>query len=230
VATLTELRSRVVSAADAAGNLDVTNPTDQAYLDPLINSSLQRLHDVLTGMFQDYQITDGGTTQTITTIATPNFAVPTTVLKIRDVEWLGPTGVSLAQSLDTFAWAERNKILLDRSYCVAGSLVLIRPIDLAVGVYKTWWTPKFVTLVNGSDTYDAINGWEELTVVDVAMQIRDAMEKDVSLLSQRFEKLEQHVHEAASKRVSGRPSRVRRVKQTLWERLIAADLDPNKFQ
>lgn len=233
MAALVNMRTQAVREADALGNLSLADATDKAYVDSYLNSALQRLHDLLTGCFQDYQVTGASSVQ-ITSAATAQFALPNTagaplVLKVRDVEWLGTAGTSEATSLDPFAWTERNRIQLDRQYCVVGELVLIRPTTQAVGFYKLWYTPRYTNLVADGDAYDAINGWEELAIVDAAMRIRSDMEKDTSLLEKRYAGLLEHVMNAASKRVSSKPSKVRRVKRSLYERMLMADLDPDRW-
>lgn len=233
MATLVNMRTQAVREADALGNLSLADATDKAYVDSYINAGLQRVHDLLTGTFQDYQVTGGSNVQ-ITTVATPQFALPNTagaplVLKVRDVEWLGPSGVTEAVSLDPFAWTERNRIQLDRQYCVVGELVLIRPSAQSLGFYKVWYTPRFTPLVNDGDAYDAINGWESIAITEAAIQIKADMEKDASPLEAKLTRLMAQVMDAASKRVSGKPSKVRRVKRTLYERQLMADLDPDRF-
>lgn len=229
MATLLQMRTQAVREADAGGSLDITNATDKSYIDSYVNSACQRLHDILTGAFQDYQVT-GGSNQQITSTLTAQFSLPAgVVLKVRDVEWLGTSGTTEAVSLDPFAWTERNRIQLERQYCIVGDLVLIRPTAQSLGFYKVWYTPRFVTLAADGDAYDAINGWEELAVVDVAIRIKTDMEKDTSVLEKRYAGLLEHVMSAASKRLSSKPSKVRKVKKSLYERMLMADLDPDRF-
>jgi hypothetical protein len=225
MATLVNMRTQAVREADALGNLSLADAADKAYVDSYLNSALQRLHDILTGAFQDYQVTGASNSQ-VTSVASPQFALPSGVLKVRDVEYLGTAGTSSAVSLPLIAWTERNRQLNERAYCIAGANVLIRPARLSLGYYKVWYTPTFTTLVADGDAYDAINGWEELAIIDTAIRIRHDQEKDTSLLERRFEGLLEHVMTAASRRVSGLPSKVRRVKQSMITRLLRSEYDP----
>jgi hypothetical protein len=233
MATLVNMRTQAVREADALGNLSLADATDKAYVDSYINAGLQRLHDLLTGMYQDYQVTGAASVQ-ITNVATAQFALPNTAgaplaLKVRDVEWLGTAGTTEAVSLDPFAWTERNRIQLERQYCIVGELVLIRPAAQSLGFYKVWYTPRFTPLVADADAYDAVNGWESIAITEAAIQIKTDQEKDTTVQERKLDRLMSQVHEAASKRVSGKPGKVRRVKRSLYERMLMADVDPDRF-
>lgn len=227
--TLAVMREKVIAEAGAEGHLDPTDPDDAAYVDAFLNSALQSLHDLLAGAFQDYKLASAN--GTIASAAVAEFALPAgLVLKVRDVEWLGSAGTSPPVSLKSLPWMERNTHISDRRYCLAGEAILIRPTRLSIGSYKLWYTPRFVELVADGDTYDSINGWETLAVLDAAIRIRDnGMEKDASMLVARSQSLATEITEAASRRVTGSPSRVRMTKKSPLERLLMADLDPDRY-
>lgn len=231
MATLLEMRTQAVREADAEGYLNLADATDKAYIDSFLNAHLATLHDLLTSRFEDYQITGvTGQQVTVATTAGAQLNVPATAYKVRDVEYTGPGGTDEPISLGTFAWTERNRMVsMPRRYCVAGNLVLIRPITHAIGYYTIWHTPRFVKLTADPDTYDAINGWELLPILQSARAIKSGNGQDTSDLRDRIVALEAAIADAASKRVTGRPSRVRRHKLSYAERLILSELDPTRY-
>lgn len=233
MATLVNMRTAAVRRANALGYLSLSDSTDKAYVDALLNASLYTLHDLLTAKFQDYQLGDSASdsiTQQITSTASPSFAVPPKAYKVRDVEYLGAAGTNPPVSMPRIAWRERNNVLTERCFCVAGSSILIRPSAQSVGLYKTWYTPLYVPLVLDNDVYDAINGWEDIAVIDTAIAIVSDQERDTSDLEKRLAAKIDEVNTAALQRVSGAPSRVRKVKRRLEDSIILADLDPDRYR
>lgn len=217
-ALITTMRQRAVREADAVGVIDPTDAADKLYLDDyLVGAFLPALHDKLTLAFEDYQLTEASG-QTIASGA-DTVAVPSTMLKLRDVEFVPASGERV--SLNTIAWTERNTWRGERRYCVGGANIFVRPKTLAPGTYSIWHTPQFA-MTGAADTraYDAINGWEEWAVLMTAIQIKADQQQSTTVLERRLAALEAHIAAAARGRVSARPGRVRRVRRTVRDALI----------
>ena len=218
--SLSTMRTRAIRAADAEGTLNPADVTDQAYTDPIINSALGRLHDLLTETFEDYHLSISGvttvvspaTTFTLTSVSVSN------LLKLRSMERQRVDGTY--EDVPEISLSERNR-QRTRGYFLASSTIYLYPGTEAPGTYRLWYAPPFTPLANDSATYDTINGWEELAVVDAAMQFKFDMDKDAGQLERRYAALVAHIKGAAKPRNASGPRKVRHVQRRLRDRLLA---------
>ena len=222
--TLLSMRERVVRAADAEGTIDPANATDILYLNPIINSALGRLHEALTLAFEDYHLTVSS--QIVVSGASVSFTLAgasiTNLLKFRGLERLRSD--LKYDDVDRISLAERNRRIV-RGYFLASDTVFLYPGDKAAGTYRVWYTPAFTLLAADGSTYETINGWEEMAITDAAMQVKDGLEKDYSLLAQQYAKRIEDLTAIKAARSSGGPKKVRHVRWTLYDRLRSGDLD-----
>jgi hypothetical protein len=218
--SLVSMRARVVDRADALGYLSLSDATDKAYIDAILNSALARLHDTLTQAFEDYQLTISGAivVSSPASTFTLSSASITNLLKLRSLERLLSSG--RYEDVPSISVTERNRAQ-KLGYFLVGSTVHLFPASQAPNSYRLWYTPTFTALVNDGDTYEAINGWEELAVVDAARQVKDEAEKDVTILDKRYTELYRLIQEAARQRNAGGPKKVRKVRRTLVDRVLA---------
>lgn len=225
--TLLSMRERAIRAADAEGTIDPALAADKAYTDPIINSALGRLHDLLTESFEDYHlnvssavvVSGAATTFTLTSASITN------LLKLRSLE---RQRLDLKyDDVERISLGERNR-RIERGYFIAQDTVHLYPSEKAVGTYRVWYTPGFSLLVadtGPTGSYETINGWEEIAVVDAARQFKADLEKDTSELQRRYDELRAHVMNVAKQRNAHGPRKVRKVRWTIYDQLLSSDIE-----
>ncbi len=81
------------------------------------------------------------------------------------------------------------------------------PKDKAPGNYQLWYIPRATELVNDSDSFDGINGWEEYIIVDVAIKVLQKEESDVTVFALQKGELTKRI-EAMAERDNGSPEKI----------------------
>lgn len=226
---LVTMRAQALREADAEGHLDMTVTADKDRVTDYVNAGLERLWDILTSAFEDYHLTLSGSV----TIAggADSAALASDVLKVRFVEYWpsGVVGTGAPVDVEPMNIGERIRHTGIRSYYITAFTTLnVRPSADAPGVYRVLYTPQFVALQNDADAFQSVNGWHRWAVLDAAIKLRQDMDRDASLLVQRQGDMEKHIRSLASRRISGRPSKVRRVRKSMadWARDWA---DPSRW-
>lgn len=227
--TLGTMLTQALREADAEGHLDMAVAADRLRVVDYVNAGLEELHNLQTEAFEDYRVTRSGAI-TIAAGASSVATGLTTLLKVRFVEHWSSGVVDTGDPTDVepIAMAERNRYAGPRAYFFgdAGTLY-VRPVSEAPGVYSIWYTPEFTLLVADGDTFVAPSGWHRLAVLEAAIRLKGDMEKDASRLVDRKGKLEAKIKGLATRRISGRPAKVRRVRKTLLEKVREID-DPTR--
>lgn len=237
---LSTMLTQALREADAEGHLDMLVAADRLRVVDYVNAGLARLHDILTEAFEDYQLLFNAVGSPLT-IAAPNSSVQlstasiTNLLKVRFVEhWpSGTIEVGAPIDVEPLNVAERNRYTGPRAYMLSGTtggggVLRIYPTADAPGVYRLWYTPTFTLLVADGDTFPSINEWHRWGVLDAAIKLRQDMDRDASLLVQRQVDLTAHIKSIASRRISGRPAKVRKVRRSMSEWIRDA-YDPNRW-
>lgn len=159
----------------------------------MVNASCQQLYDKLIEAYgNDYEV---ATPFPITTDGiNDHYTLPTDFYKLLGVD-LQLSNTQAASSigwitLRKFNFAQRNQYTLPNIqtlwgrtnilYRLSGNQIWFIPLPMSAQPLRVWYIPRFVPLVNPTDSFDAINGWEEWVVNDVAMK---ALVKDESDLS-----------------------------------------------
>lgn len=219
--TLLSMRERVVRAADAEGTIDPTNAADKAYLDPIINSALGRLHEAMTLAFEDYHLTVSNAFVVSTSpVSLQTGPSVTNLLKLRSLERLRTDGKY--DDVPSISLADRNRAVELRFFLAGADSLYLYPAERLAGTYRLWYTPAFALLTadsGASGTYETVNGWEDMAICDAAMQVKDGLEKDYSLLAQQFSKREAQLEAIRGIRNSSGPKKVRHVRWTLRDSL-----------
>lgn len=70
------------------------------------------------------------------------------------------------------------------------------------------YTPVLARLVNGSDTFDGVNGWEEWVILDACIKALNKEESDVSVLMAQRQDIEAEITTMAGNRENAWPSRI----------------------
>lgn len=86
-----------------------------------------------------------------------------------------------------------------------------------------YYVPYATRLVNDSDAFDGINGWEEYVIRDATVELLNKEETDVSIHLNRMAQIEKEIEGLASDRDAGWPERIvdvsqrgRRVGASAW--------------
>ncbi len=170
---LTELRAR-------GGYRRSTSLTD-AVLTPFLNSGIAEVHDLIVKHNPDFLVTSVDLTMT-SGIAT--VALPSTFYKSRGVELVeGSNRTRLRQfqiEEETFideatAWDSGSGSSTPRYMLQAGNLRFV-PVPSSAMTIRLWYLPHATKLSLGSDTYNGVNGHEDL-VYEHALRLCKARDR-----------------------------------------------------
>jgi len=195
--TLTSLIAQVRQRADMQNTTFVTDAEITTY----INSGCQDLYDILLKKFEDYYtisatvVTDG---------IADTFALPADFYKLIGVDYLLN---GLSQPMDRFNFIDRHKYRYNAQlirYRIIKNSLKFTPIPPAQNI-TVWYAPAFTPLAVGADTFDGINGWEDIVVVDAAMKCLKKEESDISQLLIEKQELTAKIEEMANNRDQGNP-------------------------
>ena len=212
MSTLSELRTRARRLADAVGN----NFFSDAEVDDYINTGLGELHDILVTKFEDYYVSSISFNLTADTSEYTLSAIGLNNLyKLM--------GIDLAQGSETvrvprYSFQERNTykssqaLYSDRGhtnhrYSLTGNKLNFIPTPTSTDAVTVWYVPKFVKLVNDSDSVDGSvsSNWEDYAVVSAAIRMRQKEETSTTSLEREHDKISLRIGEAARNRDAGEP-------------------------
>ena len=213
--TLTTLQQRVQRRVNLEG---ATTFLTTAELTDNINESIAHCYDLVRKAFGDdyyraaysFSVTSG----------VSSYALPADFLDVISVDiQLSPTSIISAKR---YTERERNIYRWFPTGWVFGQPVFYRlvggninfipnpsgPFTITVN-----YVPAATKLVNGSDTFDGINGWEEFVVLDAAIKcaIKDQRYDLVQILQGERARQEQRILDLAPERNAGEAERVQDV-------------------
>lgn len=124
-----------------------------------------------------------------------------------------PTGW---RDVKAFNFHDRNKIAVPGTvlpiqsngevrYRVWGPSLVLRPVPTGTIAMQLWWTPQTIAMSATTDSFDDVNGWSELIVLDTAIAIKDKEESDTSVLQNDRQRMVQRITEMAPNRDAGDP-------------------------
>lgn len=96
----------------------------------------------------------------------------------------------------------------DVRYRIFDGNISLRPAPSGVTNCKLWWTPQTIAVSATTDSFDDVNGWSELIVLDASIAIKDKEESDTSVLQNDRQRMVQRITEMAPNRDSGDPMTV----------------------
>jgi hypothetical protein len=220
VTTLSTLTANAMDRADMVNSNYISASQWTNY----INASIQELYDLLTSKYEfyymkvpAYQFTTDGTSQF--------YSMPTDFYKLYGVDLIlfpnaGNNPISFI-TLKNFPFAERNKYAIPNyqtyfgvtnlQYCLTQTTpaqLMFIPIPAGGQVIQIWYCPRFTPLVNGTDTFDGINGYEEYVIIDAAIKARIKEESDVQELLMAKAAMVARIESIAANRDAGAPSRI----------------------
>lgn len=157
------------------------------------NSSLKNLYDKLIEAYgADYFVQ---TAYSFTTDGTNDaYDLPDDFYKLLGVDLqLSPSAASSSIGWITiwrFNFAARNQWTLPNIFTLWGRTNLVyrlragkiwlQPLPAGGQTLRLWYAPAFQNLVNDSDTFDGVNGWEEWVINHVAKKALTKDESDTS--------------------------------------------------
>ena len=217
--SLATITSRAQSLADMI-NDNFVSTTEWTFW---INSAAQDLYDKLTQADPErymnvYQFTSQPNTQ--------SYALPSDFYKLLRVDAVyGTANLPLFYTLRKFSLLEEDSYQFPiyniagpvYRYRLRGNNLWITPGPLQATTMNLWYTPVFTQLVNQTDTFDGINGWEQYVVLQTAVH---ALQKegatDPSFLVAEMEKWEQKIKALELERDSSFPEQTIDVMRGPW--------------
>ncbi len=207
--SLTDMRTRARRYADMEQSQFVTDAEVDAYL----NDSLADLYDQLVAAYgEDYYMTS----QVVTTIAgVASYTLPTAFYKLAGVVRVDQN-VSPERNLGTLnRWERQELFATDNSldfnyprYRIVANTIQFSPPPAGGLTIRVFYIPVSPLLVNGTDTFDGINGFEDWAVLDTAIKMGDKEEMDTSALRARKERIERRIMDMGANRDANEPARV----------------------
>lgn len=182
----------IITAAKQRADLVNSNFISASEWQNMANASLQNLWDKLVETYgSDYEVQN---TFAITTDGTNDaYALPTDFYKLLGVDLQLSGSVSQVYGWVTiwrFNFSQRNQWTLPNvttlwgrtnlRYRLRGGNIWFAPLPAGGQSLRLWYAPRFTPLVNDSDSFDGVNGWEEWAINDIAMKALTKEESDLS--------------------------------------------------
>jgi len=179
-------------------------------LDSMINTNIRKLYDKLVTAYgeeyfsrsTDFSTVSGTDSYSLAAKGISNF------LKLRGVDLV--LASDYIRPIERFGFKNRNRWLgssyWDRNnwrsilYRLMGGNLIFRPIPLGVYTVRVWDIPAFTSLSAVTDTFDGINGWEDLVILRTAKTMLDKEESDVSTLMDEIQMEEQRLDSVIANR------------------------------
>lgn len=211
--TLQQVRDDAAARADMTVTASTFVTITQANV--WVNLAIAELRDIMIAEMGDDWLATVSTPAAI--IAnTDRYTLPTDCYKALGVDVSMDNQVTW-QSLERFEFSERNKFATSSvwggllpAYRLFGTQVMFRPIPATgIGVYyRIWHIPTITRLVNDSDTFDFVHGWDDWVACRVAIRMLVKEESDTSALVADLALIQQRIIGAVRHRDAGTPKRV----------------------
>jgi len=227
--SLQQLRLMSQQKADRVNSNFVTLPEWNSY----INLASDELYDLITTVYEDYQVHDPvyftttGNTSTyplpdgITTFQDKqgNNIVPPPIYKLAGVD-LGlnnaPNGFVTVQK---YNFIDRNRYIFPNTsstiygvfglqYRLVGNSIRFIPQPASSQPIGIWYVPRRAQLLEENDVTDGYNGWTNYIIARAAKYALDKEESDTSKLDVEIAYLKQRIEESAPNRDEGQADTV----------------------
>lgn len=182
----------------------------------MVNASLQQLWEkIIEAYGSDYEVQ---TPYSLTTDGTNDrYALPSDFFKLLGVDLQLTSGTAAGWvTIWRFNFAERNRWSLPNlrgivgrgnlRYRLLGGDIMFTPLPLAGQTLRLWYVPAFTPLVNASDAFDGVNGWEEWVINDVAMKALIKEESSIDDLMRMQSIQEDRLQSIVENRDAGAPA------------------------
>lgn len=216
---LSDILTLIRQRSNMENNFFITD----AELTTYTNASLAELDGIMVRDYEEYRLNsfqailpNDGTSNII--------SIPSNMFKLRGVDYqnLGQ-GQPQWYTLSEFQFPERNRennILnnivspwgkLKLSFRLADVGIIIQPQTQAGGVFQVWYTPKYINLVQLTDTLNIqmdCQSWVEYAVVDCCIKIFNKQNLDPSGFLAEKQALHTRIVSEAKNRDSSGPKRM----------------------
>lgn len=220
--TLLDLRNLVRQRSNMEKNYFVSD----AELTSYINNSLAELDDILITEYEDYRV---NTFQAYLPPDASNniISVPSNFYKLRGVDFSKDDQPNRWYTLYPFQLTERNRNNntlnnmiapwgnMRLSYHLSDAGIIIEPAQSCGGKYQIWFVPKFLQLVEDTDTLTIqmdTQAWIEYVAVDCCIKVFNKQNMDPSGFMAEKAALKQRIVSAAKNRDAAAPKRVANVR------------------
>jgi hypothetical protein len=214
VVTLQQLMDRARQRADQVNSGFVTD----SELISWINVYKREYEDLLVRTFgADYSATSATFSATANT-ENYNLSALTagTFYKLQGLDVADSTSPTGWRDVRAFNFKDRNKIVVPGTvlpiqsngqvrYRVWGPNLVLRPVPTSTINMKLYWTPQTVAMSATTDSFDDVNGWSELIVLDAAIAMKDKEESDTSVLQGDRQRMVMRITEMAPNRDASDP-------------------------
>jgi len=205
--TLETLRTQAKQRSD----LTKSRFIDDAEWNNIINLVAAELYDLLVATAEDYYTIPGSVTVDGNQ---DSVALPSNLYKLIGVDYL--LG-GLKTPMDRFMFRDRLSYQYQGfqtlRYRLVGSTLYFTPRPPAQ-TFDLWLVPKMEPLVNDTDTFDGVNGFEEYIILGSAIMALIKEESDPSGLMALQAAVKQRIIDMAPNRDQGLPERVTDVNTT----------------
>ena len=206
--TLASLKEQILQQA----NMEETQLIGDAELVGYINSSIAELHDILVQVYNgDYFQKD----YSFTTVTNQDkYDLPADFYKLVGVDYvLGPRQIVVLNRFnfrdrfkdETFAFYSFQGFRTNIRYRLEKDSIRFNTVPDAGKSMRLWYIPCATKLVNDSDTYDGINGYEEYVINDCVIKCLIKEESDVSVQMARKQAFIFRIQSAADNRDTAAP-------------------------
>lgn len=195
--TLLQMRTSIQLEGGWENSADIT-PT---LLNDFINRAVKRVWNVLKTKRNDMLVTRGNLA---TVIGVDVVALPIDFYQLRKLE--------IADTSAPSGWRRLRMVDLDVSHLYAqlfgkkyryrmeGASLVLHPTPQAIETLRMFYIPTAPVLIADSDTFDGVNGFEDLVFDIVIYRCRNRQEQDVSVIERDIERMISEVSVAADGR------------------------------
>lgn len=218
--TLLSLKDQCRQRADMVNSKFISD----AELTGYINASIKELYDKLVNAGEFYYMTS----YTINIVSnTDTYALPSDFYKLLGVDLI-VDGLGNGVTLKPFQFEQRNAYLFTPTwnvvglsylrYMIQGNNLKFVPMPNGASNVRMWYAKAFQNLVNDTDTFDGINGFEEYVIADCCIKMLAKEESDPSIFMQQKAQLDRRIDEMKLMRDIGSSSHIADITRTMpWE-------------
>lgn len=196
--TLADLR---LTVRRRGGWLNSRRVTD-TFLNDVINASITELWDILVEKWADYYASEA---TLATSVGVDFIALPNTFYKLRKLEMLWSGAGATAEYVRLRPHdLESSHVLRSNArtfrYRIQGAQLRFAPIPQTVEELRLTFLPWATVLTADGDTFDGINGYEELVVQMAKLKVLDELKLDTLATEKLVDRLMMRIRTAADGR------------------------------
>lgn len=200
--TFLQMRTAVATRGAYENSADITTTVLSDY----VNEAVAETWDILVGKWEDYYVTRS----TINVSANQDgITVPTDFYKLRLLQIVDssmPSGYRRLRPHDLDAahtfWAVSHK---HYRYRLEGGLLYLAPIPAVAETLRLFYIPACPLLVADGDTFDGINGYEQLAVQLALLRCQKRQDQPTQETMAEVQRLTARVRTAADSRDADEP-------------------------